>query len=139
MRQYGADAAKCGIDVEVQYAIPDVRSALGDRPANVSACVSMENIQPTGQLDNACQHVVDLPGIEQVDLQRKRVIAQFRDDFLQLLAFAVDQDHFCSCGKQGFRALKADTGGCAGNGCNLAVEGSIHGGDRVIHFIILYA
>ena len=90
MRQYGANAAESGVDIQVQYAIPDVRVAFSNRPADVGACIGVKNIQAAGEADNVAQHRVDLLGFEQIDLQGKRVLAQLGDKALKLLAFTVD-------------------------------------------------
>lgn len=55
MRQDAAHAAEGGVDIEVQHAVPDVRVALGHRPADIGAGVGVEDIETPGKLQNALQ------------------------------------------------------------------------------------
>jgi len=71
-------------------------------------------------------------------LKRSICRAQFRDDLLQLFTFAIDKHHFGASGQQRSGALQANTGGGSGDSGHFAIQGSIHGGDGVIHFIILF-
>ena len=138
MRQDAAHAAEGGVGIEVQHAIPDVRVALGHRPADIGSGVGVENIKTPGELQNSLQKVINLIRPHQVNLQGEGVFAEFGDKFVELFPFAVDKHHFCASPEQGFRAFEADTGRRAGDSSNFTAEGSIHRGDRVVHFIILY-
>ena len=90
MRQDAAHAAEGGVDVEVQHAVPDVRVALGHRPADIGAGVGVEDIKTPGKLQNALQKIIDLLRLHQIHLQSEGVFAKFSDQFVELFAFAVD-------------------------------------------------
>ena len=98
----------------------------------------MENIETPGELQNTLQNIIDLIRLHQVNLQGEGVFAEFGDKFVELLAFTVDKHHFCASAQQGPGAFEADTGRRAGNSGDFTAKGSIHRGDRVVHFIILY-
>lgn len=68
MRQHATHAAEGGISIEVQHAIPDVRVTLGDRAADISAGVGVEDIETPGKLQDAVNDLIHLLALHQIDL-----------------------------------------------------------------------
>lgn len=98
----------------------------------------MENIKTPGELQNSLQKVINLIRLHQVNLQGEGVFTEFGNKFIELFPFTVDKHHLCAGAQQGSGAFEANTGRRAGNGGDFTAKGSIHRGDRVVHFIILY-
>lgn len=118
------------IDIELQHAVDGVRVGIDEIAAHIQPRVGMKDVQRSCNSQRALQQAGALPGIQQIEHQRRSAFANDRAGLGQRGLVAVDQHHARARIGHGLGAGKAYARGRASDGRHLALEWVLQAHDR---------